>query len=238
MQGNYGFNKSTDTKTYRNKEKVKDTPERKVKRKIDAFLNESLEFQTQTENDSRNHETNITTEFIPTINEENGQPNDQKDSSTLRKLNLYDLLKKDRSKKLTKINKHDKFYPEQKQKIFFKNYLKLRQILNKNELPAQVVYCGNKSFSRDKKLSLYDLLKNNRLKNSNKIFKHHQFSSEPKQPFPSYFENTLKARQTSIPDHMKFSTTEEASMDKIIDIGHEIINYKSIQNFFFIDEMF
>ena len=37
---------------------------------------------------------------------------------------------------------------------------------------------------------------------------------------------------------MKFCTTEEASMDKIIDIGHEIINYKSIQNFFFIDEMF
>ena len=75
-QGHNGFNKSANTQTYRNKEKVKNTPERRIKRKIDAFLNESREFQTQTENGSRNDETNITTEFIPTINEENGQPND------------------------------------------------------------------------------------------------------------------------------------------------------------------
>ena len=237
-QAHNGFNKSANTQTYRKKEKVKNTPERRIKRNIDAFLNESREFETLTENYSRKNETNDTTELIRTNNEENRHPNDQEDAFSLQKFSLYDLLKTDRSKKLTKINKHDKFYPEQKQKIFFKNYLKLRQILNKNELPAQVVYCEDKSFKKDKKLILYDLLKNNRSKNLNKIIKHHQFSSEPKQPFPSYFENTLKARQTSLPDHMKFSTTEETSMDKRIDIGHEIINYKSIQNFFFVDEMF
>ena len=116
-QGYNDFNISTDTQTYRNKEKINKISERRIKRKSDTFLNESLELQTQTENDLQNDGTKDT--FIPTSNEESQPPNDQKDSSTLRKLNLYDLLKKDRSKKLTKINKHDKFYPEQKQKIFF-----------------------------------------------------------------------------------------------------------------------